>query len=299
MRSLDSLVIASLLVATSVRAQAPVSEPAAPAASAATAVAPAPPTQPPPTPAKNERVKILVMDIAAAGLDAATVENITGLSAVILADDRRLDVLSGADVKQMAALEGEKQALGCTNDASCLAEVAGAMGAGLIVYGNGGKLGTLLNLNLNLFDAAQARSVGRVAIQAKSLEELPEKLRPALQQLVATAIGAPEGAVAAAPPPSSGGSIVPVAMIGGGAVVAALGVGTFIVGALPASTIAGAEEAYRENPNRESLALAAQTRADWYDNGAAPALLVTGGVLAMAGLAAATVGVVMMTGGAE
>ena len=59
------------------------------------------------------------MDIAAAGLDASIVENISGLVAVLLTEDVRLDVLSGADIKQMAALEGEKQALGCTNDASC------------------------------------------------------------------------------------------------------------------------------------------------------------------------------------
>src|SRR5690349_5255837 len=217
-------VIASFLVVSVARAQDASAPAAAAAASAATPAA---------APAKAEKVKILVMDIAAAGLDASTVENITGLSAVILADDRRLDVLSGSDVKQMAALEGEKQAMGCTNDASCLAEVAGAMGAGLIVYGNGGKLGTLLNINLNLFDAAQARSVGRVAIQAKSLEELPEKLRPALQQLVASAIG-PSDVSSAPPPAASGGSMMPMVLIGGGAVGALAGVALVVVGALPA-----------------------------------------------------------------
>lgn len=282
MRSL--VVIASLLVVTlalHARAQdvAPAAAPAAPAA-----------------PAKVEKVKILVMDIAAAGLDASTVENITGLSAVILADDRRLDVLSGSDVKQMAALEGEKQAMGCTNDASCLAEVAGAMGAGLIVYGNGGKLGTLLNINLNLFDATQARSVGRVAIQAKSLEELPEKLRPALQQLVAGAIGPAEGVVAP-PTTSSGGSMMPMVLVGGGAAVAVTGVVLAVVGALPAGDIATAESDFKAGDST-ALARAADVRADWYDNGLAPGLLVTGALLAVVGVGAAGAGVVMM-GGAE
>lgn len=281
-------VIASFLVVTATTATS---------AGAQDAAAPAPPAaSPAPAPAKPERVKILVMDIAAAGLDESTVENITGLSAVILADDRRLDVLSGSDVKQMAALEGEKQAMGCTNDASCLAEVAGAMGAGLIIYGNGGKLGTLLNINLNLFDAAQARSVGRVAIQAKSLEELPEKLRPALQQLVAGAIG-PADVVAPPTSASSGGSVMPMVLIGGGAVVAVTGVVLAVVGALPAGDIATAESDFKAG-DATALARASEVRADWYDNGLAPGLLAAGALFGVVGVGAAAAGVMMM-GGAE
>lgn len=281
----SSFVIASFLVVTTAAIDARAQD-AAPTAA---------PT-PAPAPAKAERVKILVMDIAAAGLDASTVENITGLSAVILADDRRLDVLSGSDVRQMAALEGEKQAMGCTNDASCLAEVAGAMGAGLIVYGNGGKLGTLLNINLNLFDAAQARSVGRVAVQAKSLEELPEKLRPALQQLVANAIG-PADVVAPPASAPSGGSIMPMVLVGGGAVAAVAGVVLVVFGALPAGDISTAETEFKAG-DATALARAREVRAEWYDNGLAPGLLVTGALLSVVGVGAAAAGVMMM-GGAE
>lgn len=251
------------------------------------------------------KVKVLVMDVAAAGLDASTVENITGLVAVILTEDTRLDVLSGADVKQMAALEGERQAMGCTSDASCLADIAGAMGAGLIVYGNGGKLGTLLNLNLNLFDAAQARSVGRVAIQAKSLEELPEKLKPALAQLIANGIGAPALVTPPPAPAASGPGMLPIAAIGGGGALAVVGVVLAIVGALPAGDVAAAEEEFKAgvangDADAQSVAIgkAQAVRASWYDNGLAPALLVSGVVAGVAGAALVGVGVAMM-GGAE
>lgn len=282
--------ISSFVVVTQAIAQEPA--PVAPG----TAPGPAPA----PAAASAEKVKILVMDIAAAGLDAATVENITGLSAVILADDRRLDVLSGADVKRMAELEGEKQALGCTNDASCLAEVAGAMGAGLVVYGNGGKLGTLLNINLNLFDAAQARSVGRVAVQAKSLEELPEKLRPALAQLVAAALGTPSTYVEA-PPVEKGPNMLPWIAIGGGAVVAVGGGIALVVGIGPAGDIAAAEDAFKSAPDatgrQAALTQAQAVRADWYDNGLAPGLVIGGTVGALVGLGLVGVGVALMGGG--
>ena len=254
--------------------------------------------------AEKPKTKVLVMDIAAAGLDASTVENITGLVAVILTEDTRLDVLSGSDVKQMAALEGERQAMGCTNDASCLADIAGAMGAGLIVYGNGGKLGTLLNLNLNLFDATQARSVGRVAVQAKSLEELPEKLKPALAQLIANGIGAPTIVAAAPIVEPEGPSMLPIAAIGGGAVVAVVGVVLVVVGALPAGDVATAEDEFKTaiangdaDAQGAALVEAQGVRASWYDNGLAPGLMVSGVVAGVVGVALVGVGVAMMGGG--
>src|SRR3712207_6923041 len=43
-------------------------------------------------------------------------------------------------------LEAAKQSVGCADDSSCLADVAGAMGAELVVFGAAGKLGTLYNL---------------------------------------------------------------------------------------------------------------------------------------------------------
>ena len=263
---------------------------------------------------KSSLVKILVMDIAAAGLDASIVENISGLVAVLLTEDVRLDVLSGADIKQMAALEGEKQALGCTNDASCLADVAGAMGAGLIIYGNGGQLGTLLNINLNVFDAIQARSVGRVALQAKSLEELPEKLRPAILQLIAKAIGAPAPTTAPTTATATatatattveaprGPSVLPVVGIVSGSLLAVLGIGGVVVGALPAADLAQAEDDFLASKGddaarRRALSNARDVREEWYDNNLAPGLLVGGVAVGVVGLALVGVSALMMEGG--
>src|SRR5690242_2520281 len=95
-------------------------------------------------------IRTLVMDLKPNGIDVDTVETINGLIPVVLDENDQLDVLSGADVKQLIALEAQKQSVGCTDDSSCLADVAGALGAELVVFGNAGKLGTLFNLNINL-----------------------------------------------------------------------------------------------------------------------------------------------------
>jgi len=133
---------------------------------------------------RNRAVPV-VLAMCAAGLSspatakpATTGElaTLTSLVTAALAADDRLDVLSSADVRQVMAFEGEKQAVGCADDTSCLAEVAGAMGAGLVVFGQLGALGTQRVLTLNLFDAHEGRSEERVVIKAESVQGLGEQL---------------------------------------------------------------------------------------------------------------------------
>jgi hypothetical protein len=111
---------------------------------------------------------------------------LTSLVTASLSADTRLEVLSAADVKEVIAFEGDKQALGCTDDSSCLAEVAGAMGARLVVFSQLGGLGSQLILTLNLFDAHEGRAQGRVVIKASSIEALGEKLDSAVTQLTSS-----------------------------------------------------------------------------------------------------------------
>lgn len=58
--------------------------------------------------------------------------------------------------------------MGC-GDSSCLAEIAGAMGAEFVVFGDVGKLGETFVINLNLFDNNAVRpSVGRSCAAPRS-----------------------------------------------------------------------------------------------------------------------------------
>ena len=57
-------------------------------------------------------------------------------------------------------------------------EIAGALGAGLVIFGDVGQLGELLVVNLGLFNVDAAQSEGRVTIEAPSLESFPGQLKP-------------------------------------------------------------------------------------------------------------------------
>lgn len=140
--------------------------------------------------AADAKPRVLVLEPASEVVDKPTVNTIASLMLVELSKNPGLDVISASDVKRLAELEGEKQSMGCA-DSSCLAELAGAMGARYVVFGDVGKLGKLIILNLNLFDSAKATAVNRTTVQATGVEDLPAKLGPGVRELVAPLFGAP------------------------------------------------------------------------------------------------------------
>lgn len=147
----------------------------------------------------------------------------------------QLEVVSQADIRQMVDLEAEKQAMGC-DTTSCLAEIAGAMGAAYVVFGRVGRLDERLFVQLNLFDSAKGRAVARQEVRAERLGEVPDVVRPALAHLVAPLTGIappPETPVAAAP--DAGSSVLASPLLWGGA--AALSVGVVSAVGLGAGTL--------------------------------------------------------------
>jgi hypothetical protein len=164
---------------------------------------------------------VLVLEPGSATVDKPTLGTIAGLMIVELAKDPALDVISDAEVKRLAELEGDRQTAGCT-DTNCLAELAGAMGARYVIFGDVGVLGSTVVLNLNLFDSQRTRAVNRVAVKADSIDALPAALPTPLRELTAPLTGAtvPPAPVATS---SSGAPIVPWVLVGSGA---ALAVGT-------------------------------------------------------------------------
>src|SRR5439155_19588473 len=106
-----------------------------------------PPPEPPPAP-KPSRTKLLVLDLKGNDVDAATTKTIQGVVTTELAGYAELDVISGEDVKQLVQLQAEKSTMGCSDDAGCLAEIADALGAKLVVFGAVGKLSDAFVLNL-------------------------------------------------------------------------------------------------------------------------------------------------------
>lgn len=122
---------------------------------------------------------------AASSGDVQAARTLSSLAAIELARDARFDVLSTADLREVVALEGEKQALGCDVDSSsCLAEVAGAMGARFVVFGQLGKLGDAPVLTLSLYDSDEGRAPGRVVVRGDDAAEIADGIPQAMVDLV-------------------------------------------------------------------------------------------------------------------
>lgn len=217
----------------------------------APAATPATPTPAAAAPAALERYKLLVLDLVGGPNDAELVRTLTNLIPVQLSGFRSFDVLSTADVKQIIQLEADREAVGCA-DSSCLAEIAGAMGANIVIFGEVTTLGATKLITLNLFDSAKAVSIGRVSLQNASLETLPAQLKvtlwdlvtpflkehgaeyperpaePDAQQIAAAPAATADPAPVAAADEGSGPGVVPWAVMGAG-VLGALGGGVVAV----------------------------------------------------------------------
>ena len=149
----------------------------------------APPAAVPPAavpPAAAERTKVLVLDVKSADLKPSEVETLTSLITANLARYREIEAISGQDLKRLVDLEAQKQAAGC-DEAGCLAEMAGALGAQIVIFGQAGRLGGTIVVTLNAFDAQRGVAVARQSIEAGDVGQLPALVGPAVDRLVAAA----------------------------------------------------------------------------------------------------------------
>lgn len=148
-----------------------------------------PPVEPPKKPATTLAVteagpvRLLVMDLRNDGVTPATQRIVGDALVVELTGTDNLEVLSSEDVRRMADFDASRTEIGC-DEASCLAELANALGAQVVVYGSIGTLGRLIVVTLNVFDSQKARSVGRETIRADTLEELPPLIEASTRRLV-------------------------------------------------------------------------------------------------------------------
>ena len=93
-------------------------------------------------------------------------------------------IISRDEIRTMLSFEAQKQALGCDEGASCLADLGGALGVRYIVSGSLGKVGEKYALQLVLSDIEKAKVDGRVNEQVDSQGKLLDATTRASQQLV-------------------------------------------------------------------------------------------------------------------
>lgn len=259
------------------------------------------PTVPPPD--ADGRVRLLVLDLAAeGGVDPSLVRTVAALVSADLATYRDLNVIAGADVKAMMELEGEKQQVGC-GESSCLAELAGALGARLVVFGSVGVLGPKSVLHLNLFDSQTGQSVGRQFVEVDNPGELsrvlPGRLRLLLERFYVESglvlpPAPPEAPAPLAAAPDRGP--LPLILLGGGVVGVIGGAAALIAGVSPLLAYQEHLVAFNSAKGDGNVVAAGAARDDatiagdnWNSWGVP--LVIGGSVIAVAGLAAGAVGV--------
>jgi hypothetical protein len=259
-----------------------------------------------PAQAAPERRTLLVLEFASGAIDTEATRAASQLVAAALAEREQLEVASGEDLKQALALESEKAAIGC-EDESCAAEIAGALGADLVVFGRGTRLGQLNVIHLTLFSANDARAIGRAQLTFSEPEQLLTAVRPAVAELTRDALGRDDALSAAALTTAlsnvgsgdasagllwTGGAVVGAA--GGAAVIVAIGaLATAGVGTL---TLQSAEATYRSpgassDDKRAALNQAALAR------GAMGWTPVAVGAASMIGLSVAASGAALLLAG--
>lgn len=219
----------------------------------------------PATPPPGSAARILVLDLEATDVAAGEVALLQERVALRLSKMQGVQAISQGDMKRLIELEATKMAAGCDVNAnsSCLAEVAGALGAQFVLTGKVGRIGDRFVLNLTLLDGAKAESRARSAAEGNSPSELLTRVDAAVEELVA--------------PVAAGGE--PPGEVGllwwSGAGAAGVGGVVLVVGGVWSVTLESTLSQAAGSPASKEAALA--------QRGAALATLAAGAVLAAAG----------------
>jgi hypothetical protein len=89
---------------------------------------------------------------------------VTTMIAEVASTAPNTEVVTTADVNQLLELQGQKQAAGCADDSeSCVAELATALGAELVIRGELGMLDGGRRLNITVLNTTRIGAAGVVA----------------------------------------------------------------------------------------------------------------------------------------
>ncbi|HUU00123.1 MAG TPA: hypothetical protein VM425_01640 [Myxococcota bacterium] len=129
-------------------------------------------------------LKVVVPGVHAyAGVPAGTDGVLSDLLLNALLARHGVHATGPADVRALLTAEQQKNLLGCS-DESCMAELAGALGADWLIGGSVGRLEDLFVLTLQLIDARKARVTSRASVNLKSLKDATGKIGPLVDELL-------------------------------------------------------------------------------------------------------------------
>ncbi|MBN2360100.1 MAG: hypothetical protein JXR83_11660 [Deltaproteobacteria bacterium] len=238
-------------------------------------------------------VRIAVPNMVATGDDVALAKTLTEVLTIEVAKTKGIEAIGMADIEALLSHEQQKTLLGC-EDASCIAEIGGALGVDALLSSKVGRVGDTYVLSIRLNDTRTARQIGSAY---ETVSGKPEDLIRVVQRKVPEVMKnvLPEPAVAAAAssaPPTGGGArdktpafhivwpAVGVAFVGGLALIASGGLATV---------------SYFSFEDGDSYAKIMANRHVYYEPGAQEPF-DKGKTLALAAIIAATVGATAIVG---
>lgn len=223
-------------------------------------------------PVATPKTRLVILDLDSNGVDAALTKTISDDVAVALTQAHIADdVTSAADLRAQLGVEATKQMAGCESKDSCMAEVAQALGADLVVHGSAGRFGEVYSVALSLFDAKANRAIAREKVETAKLEVLGKSVEVAARNLALAYRGKPT--VAIADDAGAPGVSMPLVLAGAGVGIVglALAVATGALAAGASSTLSNATTSSAAKNAAESSEVPFQLGA------------VAGGVVTLAG----------------
>jgi hypothetical protein len=251
------------------------------------------------TTASSSVERLLVFSLSAEGVDARLVRSLER-AVVQAADDAGYDAMSNQDIASVLDIEAAKQAAGCEGTSSCLAEIAGGMGASLVVTGTVVALdASHFELSLTLLGDNATRVLARASGTASSTGGLRDEAIRTANRLLAAARGGDDSSSNNSSSDHTGAVVwIGAGTVGvvGGAVVGVLGALTAINAVNAKAATERAATAYQTSglesdaadvvADNEAYSAAQQAWNSW-----GLGATIVGGVFVVGGLVAAGVGV--------
>lgn len=112
-------------------------------------------------PPSTRKVRVAVLELRPLGTEREKAELLSEVALTEVSRLGKLESIGPSDIAAMLGFEQRKRMLGCEEDASCLVEIGGALGADYLLVGSLGRLGALYRLDLKLVDQRKAKVLGR------------------------------------------------------------------------------------------------------------------------------------------
>src|SRR5688572_25474332 len=135
---------------------------------------------------EGARAPLLVLEPSGDAIDADVRAALGARIAATLSDAGVPGVIGQSELRSLLDAEARRQSVGC-DDASCAAEIAGALGAERVVVGTVTRLGGTYALQLTLLDVKNGRALARSESSGPSVNALFDGARASARAIAGEA----------------------------------------------------------------------------------------------------------------